>query len=61
MLGFDDGRMVDVFARYGNQVGASLPTALHFAIHRYGLKRGAKVLLLGSGAGVTIGGIVLVY
>jgi 3-oxoacyl-[acyl-carrier-protein] synthase-3 len=53
--------MVDVFARYGNQVGASLPTALHFAIHRYGLKRGAKVLLLGSGAGVTIGGIVLVY
>ena len=24
-------------------------------------KRGAKVLLLGSGAGVTIGGIVLVY
>ena len=61
MLGFDDGRMVDVFARYGNQVGASLPTALHFSIHRYGLKRGDKVLLLGSGAGVTIGGIVLVY
>jgi 3-oxoacyl-[acyl-carrier-protein] synthase-3 len=61
MLGFDDGRMVDVFSEYGNQVAASLPTALHHAIHRHGLKRGGKVLLLGSGAGVTIGGIVLVY
>jgi 3-oxoacyl-[acyl-carrier-protein] synthase-3 len=60
-LGFDDGRMVDIFAEFGNQVGASLPTALHFAIHRHGLKRGGKVLLLGSGAGVSLGGIVFVY
>lgn len=61
MLGFDDGRMVDIFAEFGNQVGASLPTALHFAIQRHGLKRGDKVLLLGTGAGVSIGGIVLIY
>jgi 3-oxoacyl-[acyl-carrier-protein] synthase-3 len=61
MLGFDDGRMVDVFGEFGNQVGASLPTALHFAIHRHGLQRGQKVLLLGTGAGVSIGGIVLTY
>jgi len=61
MLGFDDGRMVDVFGEFGNQVGASLPTALHFAIQRYGLKRGDKALLLGSGAGVSLGGIVFTY
>jgi 3-oxoacyl-[acyl-carrier-protein] synthase III len=61
LLGFDDGRMVDVFGEFGNQVGASLPTALHFAIQRHGLKRGDKALLLGSGAGVSIGGIVIVY
>ena len=30
MLGFDDGRMVDVFSEYGNQVAASLPTALRW-------------------------------
>lgn len=60
-LGFDDGRMVDVFAEFGNQVGASLPTALHFARRRHGLERGDKVLLLGSGAGVSLGGVVLVY
>jgi 3-oxoacyl-[acyl-carrier-protein] synthase-3 len=61
MLGFDDGRMVDIFGEFGNQVGASLPTALHFAIHRHGLQRGQKALLLGSGAGVCIGGIILTY
>lgn len=61
MLGFDDGRMVDVFGEFGNQVGASLPTALHFAIHRHGLQRGQKALLLGTGAGVSIGGIVITY
>lgn len=61
MLGFDDGRMVDVFGEFGNQVGASLPTALHFAIQRHGLQRGQKALLLGSGAGVSVGGIVFEY
>lgn len=61
MLGFDDGRMVDVFGRFGNQVGASLPTALHHARVDDGMKRGDKILLLGSGAGVSIGGTILVY
>ncbi|QPN64041.1 3-oxoacyl-[acyl-carrier-protein] synthase III C-terminal domain-containing protein [Synechococcus sp. CBW1004] len=61
LLGFDDGRMVDVFGEFGNQVGASLPTALHFGIHLYGLQRGQKALLLGTGAGVSIGGIVFTY
>jgi 3-oxoacyl-[acyl-carrier-protein] synthase-3 len=61
MLGFDDGRMVDVFGDFGNQVGASLPTALHFAIQRHGLQRGQKALLLGSGAGVSVGGMVFEF
>jgi 3-oxoacyl-[acyl-carrier-protein] synthase-3 len=61
MLGFNDGRMVDVFGEFGNQVGASLPTALHFAIHRHGLQRGQKALILGTGAGVSIGGIVFEF
>lgn len=61
MLGFDDGRMVDVFGEFGNQVGASLPTALHYAVQRHGLKRGQKALLLGTGAGVSLGGIVMTF
>lgn len=61
MLGFDDGRLVDIFGTHGNQVGASLPTALHHAIRDHGLGRGRKALLLGSGAGVSLGGIVFEY
>lgn len=60
-LGFADGRMVDIFGEHGNQVGASLPTALHHAITQGRLRRGDLALLLGTGAGVSIGGMVLIY
>jgi 3-oxoacyl-[acyl-carrier-protein] synthase-3 len=38
-----------------------LPTALDAAIRTTRLKRGDTALLLGSGAGVSLGGIVLRY
>lgn len=60
-LGIDPARMVDVFEHYGNQVGASLPSALHHAVHGSGLPRGSRLLLIGSGAGLALGGAVLVY
>lgn len=60
-LGIEKTRMVDVFERLGNQVGASLPTALHHAISQGQLQRGQKALLIGSGAGMTLGGAALVY
>lgn len=61
LIGFNEGRMVDVFGEFGNQVGASLPTALHFAVKRYGLARGRTAMLLGTGAGVSMGGIIFIY
>lgn len=60
-LDIDERKMVDISADHGNQVGASLPTALHHGLERMKIGRGAKILLLGSGAGVTLGGTVLVY
>lgn len=60
-LRIDKNRMVDVFQRLGNQVGASLPTALHHAINGGRVRRGEKVLLIGSGAGMSLGGAALVY
>lgn len=60
-LDIDPAKMVDISEDHGNQVGASLPTALHYGLSRNSLPRGAKILLLGSGAGVTIGGTVLVF
>ncbi|KAB2930038.1 MAG: 3-oxoacyl-ACP synthase [Leptonema illini] len=54
-------RYVDVFERYGNQVAASLPTALHTAIEEKRIQRGQTAMLVGSGAGITIGGMIFVY
>ena len=60
-LGFAPERVVDVLAERGNQVAASLPTALHLAIGSGRLSRGDVALLIGTGAGVSIGGAVLRY
>jgi 3-oxoacyl-[acyl-carrier-protein] synthase-3 len=60
-LGFPRERVVDIYADRGNQVAASLPTALDAAIAAGRLRRGDTALLLGSGAGISIGGIVLRY
>ncbi len=54
-------RYIDIFSDYGNQVAASLPTALHTAIATQRIARGDRILLVGTGAGITIGGMVLVY
>ena len=60
-LGIDPARVVDILADHGNQVAASLPTALHRAIASGRLRRGDTVALLGTGAGVSLGGAVLRY
>jgi len=60
-LHIPSGRLVDVFSQFGNQVGASLPTALHLAITDGRVKRGESMMLIGTGAGLTMGGIVMTY
>jgi len=54
-------KLINIFSFYGNQVAASLPTALHKAVETGKLKRGQKAALLGFGAGVSIGGMILEY
>ncbi|MFJ3058250.1 3-oxoacyl-[acyl-carrier-protein] synthase III C-terminal domain-containing protein [Herbaspirillum sp. NPDC087042] len=60
-LRIPEGRLVDIFSEYGNQVGASLPTALHHAVGQGRLQRGDSLMLIGTGAGLTMGGIVMTY
>ncbi|MCG8151346.1 3-oxoacyl-ACP synthase, partial [Pimelobacter simplex] len=60
-FGITDEQFVDIYADHGNQVGASLPSALHAAIESGRLQRGDRALLLGTGAGLSLGGIVLCY
>lgn len=61
VLNVAEKNYINIFPQFGNQIAASLPTALDFAINQKKIKRGDKVLLLGTGAGVTIGGIILQY
>jgi 3-oxoacyl-[acyl-carrier-protein] synthase-3 len=54
-------KVVDIFADHGNQIAASLPSALHAAIASNRLRRGDLALLIGTAAGVSLGGAVLRY
>ena len=59
VLEVDRERMVDVFDTYGNQVASSLPHALHVARRDGRLRSGMTVLLVGSAAGISLGGMVI--
>lgn len=52
-------RVINIYPEHGNQVGASVPTALHEAFITGKAEQGSNVLLLGTAAGLTIGGILL--
>ncbi|MEQ1576085.1 MAG: 3-oxoacyl-[acyl-carrier-protein] synthase III C-terminal domain-containing protein [Hyphomicrobium sp.] len=54
-------KVIDILANSGNQIAASLPSALHEAIASGRMKRGDKVLMVGTSAGLSVGGIALVY
>jgi 3-oxoacyl-[acyl-carrier-protein] synthase-3 len=58
-LNVSSAQMIDIFADYGNQVGASLPTALHLGRASGRIRQGDTILLLGTGAGLTMGGMVM--
>jgi 3-oxoacyl-[acyl-carrier-protein] synthase-3 len=45
----------------GNCIAASLPLTLHHAVRQGRVHRGEKILFFGTGAGLSIGGIVLRY
>lgn len=57
--GFPKEKIIDIVADYGNQVAASIPTALHLARASGRLPAGAKVLILGTSAGVSFGGMAI--
>jgi 3-oxoacyl-[acyl-carrier-protein] synthase-3 len=57
--GFPAERVVNIVGEYGNCIAASMPMALATAHADGRLKRGARVLLLGTGAGMSIGAAIL--
>lgn len=59
LMGGDPDRLIDIFASRGNQIAASLPTALVEAQARGRLAPGKTVLLLGTAAGISVAAMVL--
>jgi 3-oxoacyl-[acyl-carrier-protein] synthase III len=58
-LGLPKDRVVDIYASHGNQVAASMPTALHELFTQRPVATGDLVLMLGTAAGLSLGGAVL--
>lgn len=60
-LGLQPEQMAINLPTHGNCIAASIPMALHDAIAAGQLERGDRVLLLGTAAGLTLGGVLLTY
>jgi 3-oxoacyl-[acyl-carrier-protein] synthase III len=58
-LGLRDEQVMRILETHGNQVSASLPTALHEARHQGRARPGQGILMIGTAAGLTLGGAVL--
>jgi 3-oxoacyl-[acyl-carrier-protein] synthase-3 len=60
-LGFEASRVVNIVGEYGNCIAASIPMALAYADAAGQLTRGQKLLFLGTGAGLSVGGAVVTW
>ena len=60
-LGIEPNRFMTIIKNHGNTIAASLPMAIHAAIKEGRMNRGDSVMLLGTSAGLSLGGMVLVY
>lgn len=59
-LRVSESALIDVYRHYGNQVAASIPTALHEAVISGRFTAGNPALLIGTAAGLTLAGMVLI-
>ncbi|MBA4537979.1 beta-ketoacyl-ACP synthase III [Bacillus aquiflavi] len=60
-LNIPDAVFINNIENYGNTIAASIPIALHEAIEQGRIKRGDLVMLIGTSAGLSIGGVIFEY
>lgn len=60
-LGLSDKQFMVNIETHGNCIAASIPMALHDAIEQGRMKRGDKVCLVGTAAGLSVGGLIFIY
>lgn len=60
-FGFTDKQFMINLETHGNCIAASIPMALHDALEEGRVNRGEKIALVGTAAGLSLGGVILVY
>jgi 3-oxoacyl-[acyl-carrier-protein] synthase-3 len=60
-FGWPEAKIMSTLEWLGNCVAASIPSTLYQAVRDGKIQRGNKVLLVGTGAGLSIGGMVLTF
>ncbi len=60
-LGFDPNQIIINLPERGNCIAASIPLALAEAVSSGRITRGQRVMLLGTGAGMTLGAVGLIF
>ena len=54
-------KIINILRNHGNQVAASMPTAFHEGVITNRFQKGDKILLIGTSAGLSIGGMIIEY
>lgn len=60
-FGWPFERVLVTLDRLGNSVAASIPVTLYQAVQEGRIARGSQVLLVGTGAGLSLGGVIVTY
>jgi 3-oxoacyl-[acyl-carrier-protein] synthase-3 len=60
-FGWPPERVQVTLDRLGNSVAASIPVTLYEGVQRGEINRGDEILLIGTGAGLSLGGVILRY
>lgn len=60
-LGIAEDRFLDNTAGHGNTIAASIPMGLHEAIRQGRITRGDRIMLIGTAAGLSLGGMIIEY
>ncbi|MES2319465.1 MAG: ketoacyl-ACP synthase III [Pseudomonadota bacterium] len=58
-IGVPEAKLVRIYETHGNQVAASIPTALYEAVMSGRAGPGKRVLMIGTAAGLTLGGMIV--
>ncbi|WP_339255803.1 beta-ketoacyl-ACP synthase III [Paenibacillus sp. FSL P2-0136] len=56
-----EDRFLDNTAGHGNTIAASIPMGLHEAIRQGRISRGDRIMLIGTAAGLSLGGMIIEY